>query len=250
MLRSGPKDEPFVRSRALSGRHGFWISLVVLLLASPAGCGDDDGGDGDEVDRTAQPVAGTFVGRAEGSDAFVAVVAAPPAKGEEEREVTVFVCDAETVCESFSGSTSGNDFTATAGGGEAEAKLRAKTATGSVELPGGKTVRYRAGSAAATAGVYDLTVSANGRISGASAAGVGLKGRSTLPRPGSGSIRLADGRRLEFEARRSTGDDPIRLEAGEMRLIVLQDGQLKGAAKSRPAEGRDASNFFIVSAPK
>ena len=234
----------------MSSRHGFWISLVVLLLASLAGCGDDDDGDGDEVERNAKLVDGTFVGKAQGSDAFVAVVAAPPAKGQDKREVTVFVCDAESLCEWFSGSASGNEFTATAEGGEAEAKLAAKAATGRVELTGGQTVRYRAGSATATAGVYALTVSANGRIRGASAAGVGLRGQSTLPRPGNGSLKLADGRRLKFEARRNSGDEPIRLAAGEMRLIVLQDGQLKGVAKSRPAEGGEASDFFILSAPE
>lgn len=234
----------------MSSRHGFSISLVVLLLASLAGCGDDDGGDGDEAEKKAKPVAGTFVGKAQGSEAFVAVVAAPPAKGQDKREVTVFVCDAERLCESFSGSASGNDFTAEAEDGEARATLSAKAATGRVEVPGAGTVRYRATTAAATAGVYDLTVSANGRIRGASAAGVGLKGQSTLPRPGNGSIRLADGRRLKFEITRNSSDDPIRLAPGEMRLIVLQDGQLKGAAKSRPAEGGDASDFFVLSAPK
>jgi hypothetical protein len=235
----------------LSSRHGFWISLVLLLLASLAGCGDDDGGDGDgDEAEKAKPVAGTFVGKAQGSDAFVAVVAAPPAKGRAKREVTVFVCDAKRLCESFSGSASGNEFTAKAEGGEAKATLTAKMATGRVEVPDADTMRYQAGSATATAGVYALTVSANGRIRGASAAGVGLKGQSTLPEPGNGSIKLADGRRLKFQVTRNSSDDPIRLAPGEMRLIVLQDGQLKGAAKSRPTEGGEASDFFVRSAPK
>jgi hypothetical protein len=234
----------------LSSRHGFWISLVVLLLASLSGCGDDDDSDGDEAERKAKPVAGTFVGKAQGSEAFVAVVAAPPVKGQDKREVTVFVCDAKRLCESFSGSASGNDFTAKAEGGEAKATLTAKMATGRVEVPDADTMRYRAGSATATAGVYALTVSANGRIRGASAAGVGLKGQSTLPEPGNGSIKLADGRRLKFQVTRNSSDDPIRLAPGEMRLIVLQDGQLKGAAKSRPTGDGEASDFFVRSAPK
>jgi hypothetical protein len=234
----------------LSSKHGFWTSLVVaLLLTALMGCGDDDD-DGDDADRKAKLVTGTFVGKAQGSDAFVSVVAAPPAKGQDKRAVTVFVCDARRVCDWFSGSASGNDFTATAKGGEAGATLTADAATGRVELPDGGAMRYRAGSATAAAGVYDLTVSANGRIRGASAAGVGLKGESTLPRPGDGSIRLADGRRLEFDVTRNSSGDPIGLQPGEMRLIVLQDGQVKGAAKSRPAEGGDASDFFIVSAPE
>jgi hypothetical protein len=235
----------------LSSRHAFWIPLVVMLLfGAMAGCGGDDDDDGDDRDRTSRPVQGTFVGKARGSDAFVAVVAAPPAKGEDKREVSVFVCDAKRLCETFSGSATGNDFTAEAENGEAQTTLTAKAATGRVELPDAGTVRYRAGTATATAGVYALTVSANGRIRGASAAGVALKGQSTLPEPGNGSIRLADGRRLKFDATRNSSDDPISLKPGEMRLIVLEDGQLKGAAKSRPAEGGEASDFYVMSAPK
>jgi hypothetical protein len=252
MLRPLAKPEPFGRSCPLSRRHAFWTSLVVvLLLGALAGCGDDDDdGNGDDAERKAKPVAGTFVGKAQGSDAFVAVVAAPPAKGQDKREVTVFVCDAKRLCQSFSGSASGNDFRVQAEVGDARATLTAKAATGRVDLPDAGTVRYKAATATATAGVYDLTVSANGRIRGASAAGVGLKGQSTLPEPGNGTIKLADGRRLKFEVTRNSSDDPISLKPGEMRLIVLQDGQLKGAAKSRPAEGGEASDFYVLSAPK
>jgi hypothetical protein len=235
----------------LSNRHGFWIALVAALLLAPlGGCGDDDDDDDGDRSETPKPVAGTFVGKARGSDAFVAVVAEPPPKGQDKRAITVFVCDAKSLCDSFSGSASGNELTAKAEAGQAKATLTAKGATGSVEPAGGDTVRYNAGQATATAGLYNLTVKANGSISGASAAGVGLKGRSTLPEAGNGSIKLADGRRLRFEITRNPGDDPVRLAPGEMRLIVLQDGQLKGAAKSRPAEGGDASDFFVASAPK
>jgi hypothetical protein len=224
---------------------------IVVLLAAPVGCGDDD--DSNDRENRPEPVAGTFVGELQGSgDEFVAVVAAPPAKGEDRRDVSAFVCDAKQFCSSFSGSAEGNVFVAKSADGDAQTRVRlsGKAATGSVDLPDDEKGRYRAGSATATAGLYDLTVSANGRIRGASAAGVGLKGRSTLPQEGSGSIRLADGRRLRFDITRSSGDDPIRLSPGEMRLIVLQDGRLKGAAKSRSAEGGDASDFFVASAPK
>ena len=232
----------------MSNRHGFWIALVAVLLVPLGGCGDDDD-DADQAEKP-KPVTGTFVGKARASDAFVAVVAEPLAKDQDKRGITVFVCDAKSLCEWFSGSASGNKVTLKTEGGEAGATLDADVATGTVKPADGETVRYRAGSATATAGLYDLTVSANGRIRGASAAGVGLKGQSTLPSAGNGSIELADGRRLKFDITRNSGDDPIRLAPGEIRLIVLQDGQLKGAAKSRPAEGADAADFFVLSAPK
>jgi len=229
-------------------RFSIWfLAVVVLLLALFAGCGgDDDDGDGhgDKTEKR-KPVAGTFVGRIPETEAFVSVVASPPAEGRDKRDVTVFVCDARRVCELFSGSAAGNRFTATSdGNGEAEGTLSGKAATGSVELPDGETVRYRAGAAPATAGVYDLTVSAAGKLRGASAAGVALKGESTLPPPGSGSLKLADGTRRKFEVTKSSAEDAAQLRAGQVRLIVLPDGQMRGAGKSR----RGGSDFFIASA--
>jgi hypothetical protein len=223
------------------------MAVVVLLLALFAGCGgdDDDGdGDGDRAEK-GKPVAGTFVGRLGDSEAFVAVVGAPPAKGEKRRDVTAFVCDARRLCAWYTGSTSGNAFVAESGDVEGEAKgtLSGKTATGSVELPDGETARYRAGAAPATAGLYDLTVSDAGKLRGASAAGVALKGEATLPPPGSGNLKLADGSRLKFEVTKSSAEDAAQLRAGQVRLIVLSDGELRGAGKSRGG----GSDFFLRS---
>jgi hypothetical protein len=220
---------------------------VVVLLASLAGCGGDDDDNGDR-ERRATPVAGTFVGKLRGSEEFVAVVAAPPAKGQDRREVSAFVCDAEGMCAWFSGAANGNDVVAKSDDGEAEVKLSGKAATGSVELPEGETARYTAREATATAGLYDLTVSRRGKVSGASAAGVGLAGQVTLPPPGSGRLKLADGTRLRFEVTKNTAArDSARLEAGQLRLIVLPDGQVRGAGKSR---GDGGSDFFVRSTSK
>jgi hypothetical protein len=221
-------------------------SLVLVLLLTPlAGCGDDDD---DDAEKKAKPVAGTFVGKVRGTEAFVAVVASPSAKGQAKRAVTVYACDARRLCEWFSGSSSGNRFTATAEGGEQRAKgrLTGKAATGTIELAVGDTAQYNAGSARATAGLYELTVSRRGKLEGASAAGVGLRGKSSLPRPGRGTLKLADGRRLKFEVTRSSTGDGLRLKAGQVRVIVLPNGQLRGAGKSRPG----GSNFFIRSSSK
>jgi hypothetical protein len=226
----------------LSKRLGFCLSLLAVLAL--AGCGgDDDDGDNDN-DRAKPPpaAAGTFVGKLSDSDAFVAVVAAPPAKGEKEREVTAFVCDGERLCTWYSGSTSGNRFVAESSEGEARGTLSRKAATGTVELTDGETARYNAGEAAAASGLYDLTVSAAGKLRGASAAGVALKGEVALPPPGSGAIRLADGTRLKFDVTKNTAGDAADLRAGQVRLIVLPDGQLRGAGMSR-----DGDQDFLVS---
>jgi hypothetical protein len=220
-------------------------SALLAALGTIAGCGGEDDDEATEK-KEAKPVAGTFVGKVTGTKAFVAVVAAPAAKGKQRRDATVFVCDAESVCEWFSGSTNGNTFVAASDDDDATARgtVTAKAVRGGLELPGGKTAKYVARPAAATAGLYTLTVSPRGRLQGASAGGVGLTGRSTLPRPGPGMLKLADGSRLEFTATENS-DTPIRMPAGEARVIVLQGRQLRGAGKSRGGEG--ASDFFLRS---
>jgi hypothetical protein len=218
--------------------------VLVLLLALLAGCGGDDDG------AQSNPVAGTYVGKVRGTRAFVAVVASPAREGQDRRAVTVYACDARRICEWLSGSATGNGFEASSDDNDAEAngKLSDKSATGSIKLADGKSVRYEASRAAATAGLYDLTVSSNGRLRGASAAGVGLTGRSTAPGPGTGTLKLADGSRLRFDVTRDSAGDSRGLRAGQVRLIVLSGGQLRGAGKSRRAAGGGDSNFFIRSA--
>jgi hypothetical protein len=221
------------------------ISALLLALSAVAACGGDD--DDEATEKKAKLVDGTFVGKATGTKAFVAVVASPAAKGKRQRDATVFVCDAESVCEWLSGSANENAFTAASDDDDAKAegKLTAEAVRGSIELQGGKTLRYVASRAAATAGLYSLTVSPKGKLTGASAAGVGLTGKSTLPRPGSGTLKLADGTRLKFEATENSGD-PIRLPAGNVRLIVLPGRQLRGAGKSRGGED-GVFDFFMRS---
>lgn len=224
------------------------LAAGVLLLAVAVGCGDDDDGNDNNNEQQAAPVAGTFVGKLGGSGEFVAVVAAPPAKGQDRRGVTTFVCDAEQVCEWFSGSSEGNDLVAKSEDGETQAKvtLTKKAASGSVELPEGKTGRYNAREATATAGLYDLTISSSGKITGASAAGVGLTGRVTLPPPGTGRLKLADGTRVRLQVTANRSGAP-GLKAGQLRVIVLPEGELRGAGKSR---GEGGTDFFVRSRPE
>jgi hypothetical protein len=223
--------------------------MAVLLLAVPAGCGGDDDDNGNDNsndgERQAAPVAGTFVGKLSGSEQFVAVVAAPPPKGRDRREVAAFVCDGDQFCSWFSAATSGNDVVAKSQDGETETEveLSRKGATGTVELPDGETGRYNAREATATSGLYDLTVTRRGKVTGASAAGVGLTGSVTLPPPGTGRLKLADGTRIRFDVVENSAGEGAGLQAGQLRLIVLPDGQLRGAGMAR---GGDSEAAFLV----
>jgi hypothetical protein len=225
-------------------RRAALLAAATVALAVTAGCGGDDDGD-EEADKKVRPVAGTFVSKAEGSEAFVSIVAEPRAKGQDKRAISVFVCDADKLCQTFAASAAGNDFTATAGddGGEAKGELSAKAASGTIEPPEGDTLRYKAASAPATAGLYDLTVSRDGKLKGASAAGVALTGNLELPPPGSGRLKLADGRRVKLEVVEGSGE-VSGLRPGQVRLIVLPDRQLRGAGMTRDG-GEQA--FFVRS---
>jgi hypothetical protein len=220
------------------------LLLVVLLLAPLAACG---GGDDRDDKAEEKAVDGTFVGKVSGTGAFVAVVASPAAKGKDTREVTMYVSDGGRLSESLKGSVKRNRFAAASKDAEAEGRLAGNSVTGSVKLPDGETVRYRASRATAAAGLYDLTVSRNGQLRGASANGVGLTSKSVLLAPGSGRLKFADGKRRRFEVTAASADDPVRLRAGQIRLIVLPSGALSGAGEGRPAPGGDELALFIRS---
>jgi hypothetical protein len=208
--------------------------LALALLAAIPGC--DVAGDGDAGSREAEPrskaVEGTYVGTLDG--AFVAVSAAPVAKGERRRQVAVFACDGDEVCEWLTGSAAGNSFKAISGDSDARARgsLTRRAATGTIELAGGETIEYRARRATAAAGLYTVRVAEDGQLEGASSGGVGLTGRSTLPKPGRGTLKLADGTRLRFEAVRSSEARTVGIESGEARVIVLPGGRLTGAGST------------------
>jgi hypothetical protein len=221
--------------------------LAIFALVPLAACG---GGD-DRADKTpAKAVDGTFVGKLSGSDTFVAVVAAPAARGKDTRELTMYVSDGGRLSESLQGAVKGNSFTATSEDDDAKAKgkLEGSSVWGTITLPGGKDRTYRATRATAAAGLYDLTVSAKGQLSGASANGVGLTSKANLRAPGFGQIKFADGRRRKFELTVDAAADPVRLRAGQLRMIVMPDGKLSGAGAARPTGGGAELNVFIKSA--
>jgi hypothetical protein len=228
-----------------------WFAVVVLLPAPLAGCSRDDGPDDDQAQKAVKAetaIAGSFVGEVSGTKALVAVVAASAEGKDTARAVQVYLSDGRRLGEWFSGSIVHNSFVAQSDDGDAEAKgkLSGDSVTGTIELPDGKTVRYEARQPAGAAGLYDLTVSSDGELSGASAGGIGVTGEITLRRRGTGMLKLADGTRLKLDITRGSAGDLIRLRAGQVRLIVLANGELRGAGKSRM--GGDSSDFLVRSA--
>jgi hypothetical protein len=226
-------------------RTSMLLAAACLLppLAACGGGGSDNRGDGKPRERA---VDGTFVGKLSGTSTFVAVVASPAVGKKDQRDVTVYLSDGKRLSEWFAGSVEQNRFSAASDDRDAEAKgkLSGKAVTGTVKLADGKTVRYNATRATGPAGLYDLKVSSKGELSGASSAGVGLKGEATLKQRGTGEIKLADGKRRKFDVIANAAGDGIRLKAGQLRLIILRGGELRGAGRPRPT---GSSNFFVRS---
>jgi hypothetical protein len=239
-------------------RTWVWFTAVVLLVTGPAACSDDDGSDGDAgaggTDAEAaggDPVVGSFVGDVSGTEAFVAVVAEPPRDGEDPA-VQVYLSDGEGLSEWFSGPVSDNTFVAESDDGDAEieGELSADSVTGTVELPDGATEEYTATPPSGPEGLYDLTVSDAGDLSGVSAAGLAVTGEIPPIPPGepeTGVLRLVDGTSLEFAVTREPTGDLAHLRDGQVRLILLPDGELRGAG-SWPSEG-EGSLILLRSAP-
>ena len=229
------------------------LGVIAILVLSVLGCsGGDEGGDGDTGTgaNAEKPIDGSFVGKVSGTKAFIAVVAAPADENEDKRGVQVFISDGRRLSEWFSGTIEANSFTAESADGDAEAKgdLSEDSVKGSVELAEGKKVTYKASQLGGASGLYNLTISANGKLSGASAAGLGVEGEIKLGRRGTGMLRLADGGRVKFDVTPSAAAGGVPLRGGQVQLIVLGGEQVRGVGKSRRTEGRPASDFFIRSA--
>jgi hypothetical protein len=237
-------------------RIWLWFTAVVLLLTPLAACTGDDGPEGDRPGGTGgqtaeeadTAVVGSFVGEVSGTEAFVAVVAAP-ATGGKDSAVQIYLSDGRGLSEWFSGPISDSSFVATSDDGDAatEGTLSGHSVTGTVELPGGETVEYEASPPSGAAGLYDLTVSSGGKLSGASAAGLAVTGEIPLGKQGAGMLRMVDGKRLKLAVTPNGAGDLAHLRAGQVRLIVLPGGELRGAGKGRPSGG-GGSDFFIRSA--
>ena len=126
-----------------------------------AGCGDNGGAQGKatpQVNQTKDGLVGTWVGKVEGSDAFIGI------NVYENRDVMAYVCDGQTISQWFLGENAGKDsFVATRdNGARLQAKLTKEEATGTVTLAGGRPLEFKARRATGDAGLYRGSVSVNG----------------------------------------------------------------------------------------
>jgi hypothetical protein len=231
-------DEQLQEGTRMFKRTWTWLSCSAMLVMAPlAGCGGEDRA---TEKPTTKPLDGTFLGKVTGTNALVAVVAAPAAEKEERQAVRIYVSDGSKLSEWLDAAVERNSFTATDRDAEIKGELNGTSVKGTIKLPGGKTARYEARRATGAAGLYELTVSPKGKITGASATGIGLTGKTAIVEDGSGTLKLADGTRHRFDV--NAAASALELRSGELRVIVLGDGELRGAGRARGSGG-----FFIRS---
>ena len=217
-----------------------WLACsATLAMVVLAGCGGEDRA---AEKPAAKPLDGTFLGKVTGTNALVAVVAAPAAGKQEQQAVRIYLSDGSKLSEWLNAAVEGNSFTAASTDRAAEIKgqLNGNSVKGTIRLPGGKTGRYEASRATGAAGLYELTVSPKGKLTGASATGIGLTGKAALGDEGAGTLKLADGTRHKFHVNAAARE--LELRSGELRVIVLGDGELRGAGRARGSD-----SFFISS---
>jgi len=216
------------------------VVLSALLLAGCSGGGGGEQGGGSQDEESAQePISGSFVGTTSDPETLVAVVADKAEGGADSREVRAYLCNSEDVGEWFRGSVTGNTVDlASDGGAQLTGELTSDAATGSVTLPVGEVVSFGASPATGIGGLYSLSISPDGRVSGTSERGGQLEGRADdRPRedgayPITATITSPDGQQQEFEA--FSLDPPAEFERKSSyppRFVVLPDGTIKGGGR-------------------
>ena len=224
---------------------------VLWVLAGCGGGGGVDGGGGQGQQRppeeTTTPteegaITGQFVGEIPETDAFVALVARAPREGEDRGEVRAYLCDGRTINEWFNeGSAEETDLDLTSDGGarllaSLKRDVDSSWVSGQIFLADGTVLGFSAPPATGIAGLYDVSIS-GGELSGTSEGGARLEGRifDALQQNGlypvGGTITPPDGRPQDFQAS-ATPD-----ASGELRIVVLEDGRVKGGPKKGEGEG-------------
>jgi hypothetical protein len=219
--------------------HGrlLWLAamITVVIAAALTGCGGDDEGNGKEA------VSGTFVGPASDSKTYVAIVIAPPGGTKDDSQVTAYVCDGDAVSQWFTGSRAATALDLSSeqkpfsskGSAKLTADLSPEEATGTVRLPQGESLDFKATRATGPAGIYAVTALPNGTISGGSNSGGRVEGRLKGGKAANrldATINAPDGQEYQLMGKIGPGQAYRRPDrAVELRWLVSEDGAIRGA---------------------
>lgn len=151
-------------------------------------------------------------------------------------EVEAYLCDGHDVAIWYTGPVKGAEPILEAGDeGSLNVRFSEAAASGTTTLADGRSLSFVAAPATGIAGLYDVTL-AGDELVGLGTSGQQMRGRlvETLPDGRellAGTIELTDGSLRAFAAFVSGEAE------GDFRLIALNDGQIKGAAKTDQGKG-------------
>ncbi len=228
------------RRKHIRARLIWSVALAALLTAAGASAAGTTVGAARAVGSgaTDAPVAGTFAGKADGVVAGVAVVAGKPAAEGQARTISVYVCNGTSLSVWLTGTTDGNtiDLRSADGRFGVHVSLAAQAASGKFGISGGSGFTFAVPRALGTAGLFDVSILANGFLRGTSPAGGSLTGQvgTAGKLPAKGTV----------VASATVGDQKVKLRAparhltpGAYRWIVLSNGKVWGASKRGPIRG-------------
>ncbi len=221
--------------------------LLVVFLASAAvlGGGSASAASLPGKKSTVRPaaageavVSGTFAGKAEDAAVGVVVVAGKPAAEGQARTISVYVCNGTSLSVWLTGTTTGNvaDLRSADARFGVHVVVDAQAASGKFGISGGSGFRFTVPRAVGIAGLFDVTVTANGLLRGTSPTGGSLTGQvgtaGKLPARGTVAATVtAAGQDVKLTA-------PARhLTPGAYRWIVLPNRKVYGANKRGPILG-------------
>jgi UDP-GlcNAc:undecaprenyl-phosphate GlcNAc-1-phosphate transferase len=223
-----------VWGRRLWARRAPLTTLAAALALLP-GCAGD-------AASAPNPAAGTFVGQVGGSDALVAVIATVPERNARERVVQVFVCDGERLSHWLPGrvpAQANRLVVSSPAGAQADVQVTRAAAQGTITLPTGRRLVFRAARATGIGGLYLVTTLPDGAVRGQSDRGAQLEGRVTQILVGQAggrslhraTVRIAPPGGVPRTLRVSWPALPPGSPGTIRRVVVLPSGEMKGAFK-------------------
>lgn len=208
------------------------ICVLLAALSAPAAAF------GDGASTAAAPVSGSYTGTTEGASIGVAVIAEPPAAEGQPRTISMYVCNGTSLAAWLTGQTTGDSAVLRSADRRFNARVKVGTrnASGVLALPTGRQLAFDAATTSSVAGLFDVTVAANGAFTGTSPTGAHVTGRIGVAGklPAETTVRAnatAGGRSVTLTA-------PARnLTPGTYRWIVLPNLKVVGSNKRDPRFG-------------
>ncbi len=199
-----------------------FLPVTALILSFVLGaCGRNDEAKAPATERTeaeGPPVTGEFVGKVDGRDDFLVAVVAEGTGTD--RRVRLYMCSqTEGTGEWLASPAEGNSAALTSPGGavKAELTLTADRASGTLTLAGGRVLRFEASRPRGIGGLYDVNISADGKLAGKDALSGATTEGQVVSRDPTGAKPFVYPVRQSYTA---PGGQAVQVKSGATELVT------------------------------